>query len=100
MTKKNGRRGPTRFSLCIDSGGYPASLEPRKLYEVLPDPEAERHGQLRVIDESGDDYLYAGELFRLVDLSPSLNRIVRGGERRKGKVARPIRRASKIRTAR
>lgn len=97
MTKKNGRRGPTRFALCVDSGEYPASLERRKLYEVLPDPEAERHGQLRVIDESGDDYLYAGELFRLVELSPSLNRMVRGRQGRKGKVARQ---AAKIRTAR
>jgi hypothetical protein len=78
MIKKNGHGRPTRFALCIDSGAYPASLERRKLYKVLPDAEAHHHGQLRVIDDSGEDYLYPREYFQLVELSPSLNRLVRG----------------------
>ena len=52
-----------RFVVCIRNDGYPAALETRKLYETLPDLEAEKHGQLRVIDESGEDYLYPEELF-------------------------------------
>jgi hypothetical protein len=52
-----------RLVLCIDNAGYPASLEPRKLYQALPDPQARAHGQIRVIDESGEDYLYPAGLF-------------------------------------
>ena len=47
-----------KFLLCIDNEGYKASLEIRKLYETIPDKEAERHNQVRIIDESGEDYLY------------------------------------------
>lgn len=46
------------FMLCIDNRGYEASLEIRKVYEVLSDTVAETHHQIRVIDESGEDYLY------------------------------------------
>jgi hypothetical protein len=100
MSKKIPGRGPTRFALCIDSGEHPASLEPRKLYEVLHDEDAARHGQLRVIDESGDDYLYPREYFQPVDLSPALNRLVRGNGGRRRQVARTARRAGKIRPTR
>jgi len=57
------------FLLCIENKGYEASLEIRKLYEQLPDKEAERHDQVRVIDESGDDYLYPSSFFATVRLS-------------------------------
>lgn len=70
-----------RFALCIESGEHPASLEPRKLYEVLPDSDAESHGQLRVIDESGEDYLYPARFFRLVTLPPSVERLLRTSSR-------------------
>jgi hypothetical protein len=56
------------FVICTDNSGYEASLELRKLYEVLSDPDAEKHGQLRVIDESGDDYLYPKSFFVGLDL--------------------------------
>jgi hypothetical protein len=56
----------TKFVICIENSDYPASLEKRKIYELLPDAEAEKHGQLRVVDESGEDYLYPRALF--VDL--------------------------------
>ncbi|MCD6535071.1 MAG: hypothetical protein J7L25_13500 [Deltaproteobacteria bacterium] len=52
-----------RFAVCLDNNNYPASLEPRKLYEVTPDPEALKHNQIRVIDESGEDYLFPKEIF-------------------------------------
>jgi len=57
-----------QFVVCIDDGGYPASLEPRKIYEVLADPEGEKHDQRRVIDESGEDYLYPRSLFLDIQL--------------------------------
>jgi hypothetical protein len=88
MTKKNGPRGPTRFALCINPGEYAASLERRKIYEVLPDAEADQHDQLRVIDESGEDYLYPREYFQLVDLSPSLRRLVSGQGKPRRKAVR------------
>lgn len=56
------------FAVCIDNCGYEASLDLRKLYEVLPDDDAARHGQLRIIDESGEDYLYSATLFDRISL--------------------------------
>ncbi len=55
--------------LCVQNEGYEASLEIRKLYEKLPDKEAERHDQVRIIDESGEDYLYPSTFFAPVRLS-------------------------------
>jgi hypothetical protein len=60
--------GVQRFVVCVLNEGYAASLEVRKIYEVIPDPEAEKHKQLRVIDESGEDYLFPEEYFRSIDL--------------------------------
>lgn len=56
------------FIICIKNDDYPASLEVRKLYQIIPDPDAENNGQLRVIDESGEDYLYPKEYFIYVNL--------------------------------
>ena len=64
------------FVICIDNHEYPASLERRKLYEVVPDVDAESLGQLRVKDESGEDYLYTKELFVSVDLPASTEKAV------------------------
>jgi len=52
----------------ISNHGYEVSLEQRKLYEVLPDKTASKHSQLRVIDESGEDYLYPASMFMEVAL--------------------------------
>ena len=57
-----------RFALCVDNSEYPASLELHKVYRVLADKEAERHGDLRVVDESGEDYLFPADYFVLIDL--------------------------------
>lgn len=62
------------FVICINNAEYPASLERRKLYEVISDPDAESVGQLRVKDESGEDYLYPKELFVSVDLPSGTER--------------------------
>jgi hypothetical protein len=56
------------FAICIDNHGYEVSLEMRKLYEVLTDSDAEKQGQIRVIDESGEDYLYPAAFFDRVVL--------------------------------
>ncbi len=58
-----------KFLLCIDNEGYEVSLERRKLYEKIPDKEAERHDQVRIIDESGEDYLYPSSFFAPIRLS-------------------------------
>jgi hypothetical protein len=55
--------------VCVQNAGYPASLELRKIYEVLPDPDASTHGLIRVIDESGEDYLYPNNFFVRIDLT-------------------------------
>ena len=62
--------------ICISNKGYEASLEPRKLYEALPDPDAATHGQLRVIDESGGDYLYPESRFAEIALPQSIRKAV------------------------
>ena len=53
----------TSYLLCINNRNYAASLEVGKVYRVLPDEQASRHRQVRVIDESGEDYLYPRERF-------------------------------------
>ena len=51
------------FAVCINNEGYEASLELGKLYQVIPDDEAERNDLIRVIDESGEDYAFAASRF-------------------------------------
>jgi hypothetical protein len=65
-----------QFVVCVDNEGYPASLEKRKIYLALRDPSAEKHGLIRVVDESGDDYLYPKTLFRSIALPSALKRAV------------------------
>jgi hypothetical protein len=62
--------------VCIDNEGYPAALEKRKLYVSLRDTVAEKRGLLRVIDESGDDYLYPKIFFRSIALPQSVKKAV------------------------
>ena len=52
-----------QFVLCVKNDQYPASLEVRKIYQVVPDAATARHGLVRVIDESGEDYLYPSDYF-------------------------------------
>jgi hypothetical protein len=54
------------FVVCLKNEGYAASLERHKIYRVLPDPEADKDGDIRVIDESGEDYLYPKDWFVLI----------------------------------
>ena len=56
------------FVVCIKNDNYPASLELRKIYKVVADARAAEHGQIRVIDESGEDYLYPADFFVSIKL--------------------------------
>ncbi|MDQ3804672.1 MAG: hypothetical protein M3416_12670 [Acidobacteriota bacterium] len=66
MTQK--RKPAVRFAVCIDNADYPASLELHKIYRVIPDEDAAQDGDLRVIDESGEDYLYPDTFFVIINL--------------------------------
>ena len=57
------RQVAPRFVVCVDNTGYPASLERHKIYKVVPDDQAEADGDIRVVDESEEDYLYSQERF-------------------------------------
>ncbi len=56
------------YVLCVSNEKYQASLEARKIYQCIPDTQAEAHGQVRVIDESGEDYLYPRGLFLPIEI--------------------------------
>lgn len=62
--------------ICVKNDGYDVSLERRKLYVSIADPVAEKHEQLRIVDESGEDYLYPREYFVAVELPQSIRRAV------------------------
>lgn len=62
------RRSSRRYVVCVNDGGYRVSLIPRRLYPVLPDPDADKRRLVRVVDESGEDYLYPASLFLAIDL--------------------------------
>jgi hypothetical protein len=58
----------TRFAVCVRNDDHPASLEVRKIYKVLSDSEAAKRKLLRVVDESGEDYLYPADFFIPIEL--------------------------------
>jgi hypothetical protein len=63
-------------AVCLRNDGYEVSLERRKIYQLLPDPEAAKHRQVRVIDESGEDYLYPQSFFAPIELPQPTRRAV------------------------
>ena len=69
-------RASRRLLICLDNSGYEVSLERRKIYVAIPDVEAARHGRVRVVDESGDDYLYPEERFIEAELPQAARRAV------------------------
>ena len=56
------------FAVCVDNAGYEASLERNKIYVVVSDKDAQREGDLRVVDESGEDYLFSAGRFVAIDV--------------------------------
>lgn len=63
-----------RYALCISNKGYEASLIPRKIYEILPDERAEQDDFVRIVDESGEDYLYHRSHFVFIQLPLEVER--------------------------
>lgn len=63
-----------KFAVCVNNAGYPASLELHKIYRVLPDKDAAVDGDLRVVDESGEDYLYPIRYFVLIELPQAVEK--------------------------
>ena len=57
-----------KFAICINNSEYPASLELHKIYLMWPDEDADKDGDVRITDESGEDYLYPAEWFVTIDL--------------------------------
>ena len=66
MTERKSRA--KRFVVCVNTEGYPASLELHKIYRVVPDEDAEADGDIRIVDESGEDYLFSAT--RFVEIEP------------------------------
>lgn len=71
---KRRARSQVHFAVCINNKGYEASLELRKLYRVIPDEDAGRHGYLRIVDESGEDYGYSADRFFAIALPKPVER--------------------------
>ena len=69
------KRLKTQFVVCVKNEGYAASLELRKIYQVVVDARAEEHGLIRVIDESGEDYLYPAEYFAAIELPRAVEKV-------------------------
>ena len=69
-------KATNRFLVCVDNSGYEVSLERRKIYVALPDHRAEKLAQVRVIDESGEDYLYPAVSFVPLTLPVSIRKAV------------------------
>jgi len=68
------------FALCVDNTDYKASLIPGKVYRVLTDPRAAKDDLVRIVDESGEDYLYHKSHFVFVDFPPAVKRKIRAME--------------------
>jgi len=75
MPRTNAKK--KRFVVCVRKTGYPGSLELRKIYQTLSDAEAEAHNLVRVIDESGEDYLYPETFFLALDLPQGVETALR-----------------------
>ena len=71
MARLNHKNGGPGFVLCVENEPNPESLHLLKVYRTLPDPEAERHKMIRVIDEEGEDYLYPKDWFVKIELKPA-----------------------------
>jgi hypothetical protein len=68
----------SHYVLCVKNKGYNASLEVRKLYRHIPDKIAEMHHRIRIIDESGGDYLYPGEFFMKLQIPQPIEKALAG----------------------
>jgi hypothetical protein len=77
MTTRKKKPGGTHYVVCVRNDGYPASLELRKIYSLIPDKTAGKSGLLRVVDEPGEDYLYPADYFVAIKLPRTVQRAVK-----------------------
>ena len=73
---KTSAKSEPKFAVCIDNSDYPASLELCKIYRVLPDEDAAQDGDLRIVDESGEDYLYSADRFVLIKVPGAVEQAI------------------------
>jgi hypothetical protein len=71
---KQQKKSALKFVVCVNNADYPASLERHKIYRMLPDEDAAIDGDIRVIDESGEDYLYPAEWFVPIELPQAVEK--------------------------
>ena len=64
-----------KIAICVENGDYEVSLEKRKIYQVLADEKAKQVQMIRIIDESGEDYLYPEKYFMILDLPEVANKL-------------------------
>ncbi len=75
------KKDEPQFAVCLDNSGYKSSLEVGKLYQVIHDEEAETHGYLRVVDESGEDYAFTANRFHVVSLPVAVEQVLLAASR-------------------
>lgn len=73
---KRARQSAPRFAVCIENTDYPASLELHKIYRIISDVDAAKDGDFRVVDESGEDYLYPAKWFAIVKVPPAVQQSI------------------------
>jgi hypothetical protein len=71
MARKN---NGTHYAVCVSNKGYRASLVIRRIYRILKDPDAAKRNLVRVIDESGEDYLYSSTMFVAIDIPQAVEK--------------------------
>jgi hypothetical protein len=76
MVMSKSKRAASQFLICVENKGYEVSLEKRKVYVAHPDAKALKHGQIRVVDETGEDYLYPKSLFLPITIPASLRKAI------------------------
>jgi hypothetical protein len=76
MRNRRTKKALPIFVACVDNSGYLASLELHKIYQMVPDEDAEQDGDIRVIDESGEDYLYSADRFIVIEVPKALERSI------------------------
>ena len=76
LSPKKRPRAVSQYAVCVKNDNYVASLELRKLYQIVPDKSSNVRGLIRIIDESGEGYLYPAEYFLPIKLSPSIQKAV------------------------
>lgn len=93
--KKKPKSAALGFAVCIDNSSYPAALELNKIYQILPDAQAAEDDYLRVVDESGEDYLYSADRFVPIVLPPRVKRSVTKPRHQTGPNENDARRSSR-----